>query len=208
MTTTEQQEWLCLRGYGVIIDGVLGPATRDALQAYQRSHTEPLDEPLTRASSNDGLTARKLSEGVRAVARRHLREHPREVGGQNCGPWVRHYMCGVDGPEFPWCAGFVSTILGQAATLTGLEPPIPYSWSCTRLAESGDLVHGPQVGTPAAVFLIRKGVNAWQHTGLVTGFYKDHYTTIEGNTNDDGHREGYEVCERRRSYRNTDFIVL
>jgi len=34
------------------------------------------------------------------------------------------------------------------------------------------------------------------------------YQTIEGNTNDDGSREGYEVCARRRGYSKTDFIIL
>jgi hypothetical protein len=32
--------------------------------------------------------------------------------------------------------------------------------------------------------------------------------TIEGNTNDDGSAEGYEVCARTRSYTNMDFILL
>jgi hypothetical protein len=34
------------------------------------------------------------------------------------------------------------------------------------------------------------------------------FETIEGNTNDDGSREGYEVCRRFRSYQKTDFILI
>ncbi|MGH8565940.1 MAG: hypothetical protein ACREXW_18380 [Gammaproteobacteria bacterium] len=32
--------------------------------------------------------------------------------------------------------------------------------------------------------------------------------TIEGNTNDDGSREGYEVCARTRDYNEMDFIKI
>lgn len=48
----------------------------------------------------------------------------------------------------------------------------------------------------------------WTHTGFVTMFNKDFFDTIEGNTNDDGNREGYEVCARTRGYKNEDFIKL
>jgi peptidoglycan hydrolase-like protein with peptidoglycan-binding domain len=34
------------------------------------------------------------------------------------------------------------------------------------------------------------------------------FRTIEGNTNDDGVREGYEVCARTRNYKKRDFVAL
>ena len=33
-------------------------------------------------------------------------------------------------------------------------------------------------------------------------------STIEGNTNDTGSREGVEVCARTRSYAGKDFIIV
>ncbi len=36
----------------------------------------------------------------------------------------------------------------------------------------------------------------------------DVFHTIEGNTNDDGSRNGYEVCARRRGYGKKDFVLL
>jgi hypothetical protein len=34
------------------------------------------------------------------------------------------------------------------------------------------------------------------------------FKTIEGNTNDEGVSNGFEVCMRSRSYKDKDFILL
>jgi hypothetical protein len=34
------------------------------------------------------------------------------------------------------------------------------------------------------------------------------FETIEGNTNDSGDREGFEVCARVRGYDSKDFVVF
>ena len=39
---------------------------------------------------------RSLNELVIAFAEQHMNEHPREIGGQNRGPWVRLYMKGKE----------------------------------------------------------------------------------------------------------------
>jgi len=59
------------------------------------------------------------------VARAHLKAHPVEVGGDNRGPWVRAYMSGNDGSDWLWCAGFVTAIVAQAASLLGTATPTP-----------------------------------------------------------------------------------
>jgi hypothetical protein len=46
------------------------------------------------------------------------------------------------------------------------------------------------------------------HTGIVLEANNDFYHTIEGNTNDEGSREGYEVCKRIRGYKKKDFILI
>jgi hypothetical protein len=46
------------------------------------------------------------------------------------------------------------------------------------------------------------------HTGLVVRAGQETFETIEGNTNDAGDREGYEVCQRVRGYAGKDFIVV
>ena len=48
----------------------------------------------------------------------------------------------------------------------------------------------------------------WTHTGIVAEIHPEFFRTIEGNTNDDGVREGYEVCTLTRSYTSKDFVLL
>jgi hypothetical protein len=61
---------------------------------------------------------------------------------------------------------------------------------------------------PGSIFLNRRVGGDWVHTGIVTGAAADTFETIEGNTNDAGDREGYEVCRRVRGYGNKDFIMV
>lgn len=56
------------------------------------------------------------------------------VGGQNRGPWVRLYMKGHEGPDLPWCAGFVSFVTSQAAQAFDTRLEIPYTVSCDVIA--------------------------------------------------------------------------
>ena len=49
---------------------------------------------------------------------------------------------------------------------------------------------------PSALFLKRHVANDWTRTGTVGSATGDIYETIEGNNNDEGSREGYEVCAR------------
>lgn len=173
------QEWLNLRGYGLSIDGDFGRVTEDAVMRFQRAH---------------------------------FAQHPREVGGPNRGPWVRLYMNGVEGQ--PWCAGFVSFVLTQGAAAARVPTPIAGSVSCDELAAQARaknilVAEGNRDGLRAgAIFLVRRTPTDWTHTGFVAEPRPDLFTTIEGNTNDDGEREGYEVCRLSRGYKNKDFILI
>lgn len=221
------QEWLSLHGAAIKPDGDFGPATRAAVKAFQKkeglaangivnaSTFAALIAPIVRATA---LIAAQpaLGETAVAVARQHLAEHPREVGGQNCGPWVRYYTRGSEGAAFPWCAGFVSSILRQAAAVHGIKSPTPFTLSCDVIAanakKAGIFIPNKTAKTSVgagSIFLnIRKAGADWDHTGLVIAAAADHIETIEGNTNDDGHREGYEVCRRFRSWSGRDYVKV
>jgi len=230
------QEWLSLNGLGLTIDSSYGPATESAVRAFQkqvgRKSTGSVNEltfneliaPITRALSPLEASGEQTTFSSRVIvaAQKHLAEHPREVGGTNCGPWVRHYTGGHEGDAWAWCAGFVTAMLRAAAEGQPAEvrAPIRGSLSCDTLTAqaraAGCFVaeRQRQSASPSlsggAIFLVRSKKNAsdWIHTGIVTALHDEYFETIEGNTNDSGDREGYEVCARRRSYKNMDFIRL
>lgn len=156
------------------------------------------------------------------VAKAHASFRPREVGPDNHGPWVRLYMDGQEG--LPWCAGFVSTIYKQTQKILGVQRPIPGSWSCTALANqamgAGKFAKGEDLWSkdikPGSLFVRRKkrqdGTyfgDAWEHTGIIVEDLrtKNLIRTLEGNTNDNGSREGFEVCEHILRRDNRDYIL-
>lgn len=187
----------------------------------------------------DALAALSPFAAVRQVAERHLERRPIEIGGANRGPWVRLYCDGADGSAWAWCAGFVSQIVRQAYEVRPERAPILGSVSCDTLAAqattAGHFVHGRDVlrdpralrrVADGAIFLRRRTPTDWVHAGFATGFERDAdaetaasvrgekprllFRTIEGNTNDEGHRDGYEACRRIRSLAGNgyDFIAF
>lgn len=231
------QEWLCLHGHNISIDGDFGPATERAVKSFQEQKGLPatgtIDEStwfLLIAPKREallpippGAPPRSLSEQIVRYALQHNDQHPKEVGGQNKGPWVRLYMNGNEGDDWPWCAGFVSFIMKQACGSLGIQTPFAPSFSCNVLAANAKRANlflnefsvtsnskciSYHLIAPGSFFLIRKSPSNWFHTGIVLQATAEYFETIEGNTNDEGHREGYEVCKRIRGYKNKDFIVF
>jgi len=224
------QECLCLSNCAVKVDGVFGPATEHATKTFQQRQQLPptgrveqatmnaLMGPIQRAVRPIDGTGKTVAQLVVQYARQHLAEHPLEVGGPNCGPWVRLYMDGNEGTPWKWCAGFVTHIMRAAASAAGQPMPVRRTFSCDilaadakakgRLVGDRDVVNGVKAIGPGHVFLIRRTAHDWVHTGLVIGVANNVYETIEGNTNDSGDPDGYEVCRRTRAIRNVDFIEV
>lgn len=217
------QEWLSLHGQHVAIDQKFGPATQLAVKQFQvKSNLDAsgivddetfqfLIAPITAALVEIPKNEITLGEMVMAYAKQHLAQHPREIGGQNRGPWVRLYMNGKEGEAWPWCAGFVCYCLRQACHTLNVSLPITPSYSCDLLAQSakgkGRFVKRDKAG-PGSLFLVNESANDWVHAGIVVSTSPETFTSIEGNTNDNGEREGYEVCSRTRGYNRMDFILI
>ena len=229
-TVRAVQEWLGLQEIHTAIDGGYGPATATAVRMFQSQNRlrptgvvdkatfERLAAPMGAALEPIVPKANApLGAVVIAYAQQHLAQHPREIGGQNRGPWVRLYMAGNEGPEWPWCAGFATFVLKQACDTVGCALPIRSSVSCDLLAasaqENGCFVRGALTRdrsrvTPGSLFLNSRTAGDWVHTGIVVRLEDDVFHTIEGNTNDSGDREGYEVCARVRGYKDKDFVTV
>lgn len=220
------QEWLSLNGQSLVIDGDYGPITMDLVADFQSVHRLPvtgrvnqdtfsaLTAPLRRSLLPRASDT--LNGAVLAHAQAHLDQRPREVGGENRGPWVRTYSSGHEGPSWQWCAGFVTFIMRQAAESLGVRTPFAGSVSCDSLAAQAQMAglfvsQGEARGRtipPGSLFLCRRTESDWTHAGIVSECRELMFKTIEGNTNQNGEREGYEVCARSRGYTDKDFILL
>ncbi len=239
-TVQRVQEWLNFHDCRTGIDGDFGPATQACVKDYQRlkrrSPTGEVDAATWNSLVKPMTTALKApakvinmtpQQAVLAVANQHVEEHPIEIGGANRGPWVRLYCEGNDGSHWAWCAGFVTLVMQQAYFYRNDKPPIKGSVSCDTLASqakaAGLFVHEREVSSgrrpwgdfgAACVFLRRRTATDWTHTGFATAGAGNPaelvFSTIEGNTNDEGVREGFEACRRKRGVAssNYDFIAF
>lgn len=226
------QEWLTFHQFATTIDDDFGEATERCVLKFQESKNLPetgiVDEatwqelisPLAKAlvpvrpAGDDGLP-----EVIFRIAKQHLVQHPIELGGDNRGAWVRVYLGGNEGREWKWCAGFITFVMKQACMVLERPTPIPGSYSCDSLAyqarEAGLFVRGrdleegriqwSSLGT-AQIFLVRNTSTDWTHTGFSFEGQGKTFSTIEGNTNDEGSNNGYEVCQSVRAVSGKDFI--
>lgn len=230
------QEWLGLHGLGVVIDGEFGPATEAALARFQAAAGLPdrlqgsvdhatwaaLTAPLVRATLKPSADDPGLFGPLAvALASRYLQERAREIGGDNCGPWVRHFCRGY---AVPWCQGFASTVWADAARALGLAvPPLAlvldgiWCLYVPRMAAEarargrfldGRTIEVGRIVPAGSQFFLRGGPGGYLHVGLVTAHRGDLIETIEGNTNEDGSANGYEVARRIRRTITCDYGLV
>ncbi|PVB59515.1 peptidoglycan-binding protein [Labrenzia sp. 011] len=228
------QEWLNLHGFNTGMDGDFGPSTELQLTRFQTAFGRPvtgeLDEetwvtltgPMRRALAPIEFgSSISFAEAVVRIARQHVAETPIEVGGANCGPWVRLYMRGRQGSDQLWCAGFACLIVAQAARDLKQKLPFTRRVGVDRLVEDAKnarrFIRGSRLDTaqkrlsalqPGMLFVIRKSSTDWTHVGIVRKVNEDTFDTYEGNTSKDGGRDGIIACQKNRSYKSRDFLKL
>ena len=138
-----------------------------------------------------------------------------EDGGDNKGQMVELFLREVrQPPGQPWCAAFVHHVgyWSHYDHKNGLSTwPLPATASCFELGEfarkRAALVATPEVGD---VFLVYyPSLKRFAHTGIVVsvdgataqaGGLAHTCTTVEGNTNDDGSREGRMTLRKTRRF--------
>lgn len=175
-------------------------------------------EPATNAAASPLLAATlRFAAGEVGVMEDPL--------GSNRGPRVDQYLrsAGIDPTtgSYPWCAAFVYFCFQQAANQLGIKNPVIRTdgmldhWNKVGLAnikrlDSQTCIAMPSLALPGMVFVIIHPSSTAGHTGLVEKVEGNFLTTIEGNTNDNGSREGIGVFRRNQrtiASINRGFIV-
>ena len=138
-----------------------------------------------------------LAEKTLQVAAKQLgvQEKPK---GSNAGPEVEIYLKSVGlGKGYSWCMAFVYWCVNEASEDLKRNNPLKKTggvlaqWNARPELQK----KAPQ---PGDIFIMDLG-KGLGHTGLVERMEGDLLHTLEGNTNDDGSREGYKVCRRTRN---------
>lgn len=123
----------------------------------------------------------------------------REATGKNDGPAVETYLASVGlGKGYSWCMAFVYWCAKQAALKLGVVNPLKQTGGVLDEWQSGRGIHSA-TPIPGSIFIMDFG-GGEGHTGIVTGVFEDQgiIHTIEGNTNDNGSREGIGVFRKTR----------
>jgi uncharacterized protein (TIGR02594 family) len=125
-----------------------------------------------------------------AITQIGVEEIPR---GSNWGNDIKKYLNSV-GIDFPasWCAAYVYWCCKEAGITT--LPKTGGVLAMWNKAKPEMKFSAPKAGD---IFIMDFG-KGLGHTGFVEKVDGDKLYTIEGNTNDTGSREGYEVCRRER----------
>lgn len=139
-----------------------------------------------------------LAEEVLKVATTQLgvQEMPK---GSNSGTDVEKYLKSVGlSKGYSWCMAFVFWVTNESAKKLGIVNPLIKTAGVLAQWNNRPSI---RVKTPQAgdIFIMDFG-GGKGHTGFVEKVISStQIQTIEGNTNDDGSREGYEVCRRTRT---------
>ncbi len=175
---------------GLAADGQDGPVTWGAI-LNTLSSSSP-------APSSDQISARMVTLAQEQIG-------VSEIDGTNCGPIVDEYKAAtwLDSTKgWPWCAAFICWLIRE--TIKGEEvsfdrPETAGAWDFENWARKQE---GVELRKPTN-HDIKAGdivIFTFSHIGLAV---KDmdlsgYVTTIEGNTNGEGSREGGAVLEKRR----------
>lgn len=138
-----------------------------------------------------------LNEAALNLARSDVgkEEQPR---GTNWGPYVQSLLAKV-GINFPasWCMAFVYSKFDEACTAIGTINPLFKTGGVLAMWNKC-----PQARVPTPVagdVLIMDFGNGAGHTGFVEHVDENTVYTIEGNSNNNGSREGFAVVRRARA---------
>ena len=121
--------------------------------------------------------------------------------GSNAGPEVKQYLRSVGlGVGNPWCMAFVYWCVDQACKEMQLKNPLIKTGGVLFQYNNTTLRKLPKTSgafKPGDIFIMKFSAITG-HTGFIKTINKGFIETVEGNTNDEGGREGYEVAIMKR----------
>lgn len=199
-------------------NGNFGAKMRQVIKLFQARHVDPEGRPLKQdgevgaiswavlfgqqAVQNldqaiDPLLAQVIKQAQREEANK-VRERPRNSNG---GPEVDAYLASVGlGTGFSWCCAFTFWCFQQAAVQLGRGNPMVRTGGCLKHWNEAPAKGAKQIAALAAIAnpgLLRPGMlfimdhgKGLGHTGLIESVAGGLLTTIEGNTDGSGSREG------------------
>ena len=137
-----------------------------------------------------------------AIAEKYLgkREKPNNMGFEDAEFEKRMQEVGFHKGQ-AWCSYFAELVWKEAG-----QDVKPFSAGAfqtylnyEKAGRKGSAV--PELGALVVWRSIKNNVPQWTgHIGIVTEVGTDYFRTIEGNTNDEGSREGIKVARKKRKY--------
>ncbi len=201
------------------VDGGFGPKTFSAVKLFQARHSDANGQALVVDGKIGPVswqamfgTAPITVEAGSDLLKEVLKVAKSQVGvreaGTNRGPDVDKYLSSVGlkpPPGNPWCMAFVYWCFEKASQTMGRGNPAVKSGHCLTVwnnatgkkVSGSEAVNNPAKIKPGYVFIMDYG-GGKGHTGFVVSVNGGIVTTIEGNTNDGGSREGDGVYQRSR----------
>ncbi len=189
-------------GRDLEVDGQVGSLTWSAL--FGRGTV-----PHLVANTTSGLVANAVAVANSQIG---VLEQPL---GSNRGPQIEQYQAavGIDKGE-AWCAAFTYWCFQQAADSLQKSNPVIKTgsvvqhWDLARqkgipVVMTSAARQDPELLKPGMIFIMATG-GGTGHTGIVEKVIGGRLVTVEGNTNDNGSREGIGVF--RRNTRNVASI--
>lgn len=227
------QEQLNSRGCGpVTVNGSFDDTTENAVKLFQTrfvdQNNNPLKSdgkvgPISWASLFGLTTIASITTTSNDLLKKVLQVAVSQIGvmeepvGSNNGTMVNKYQDAAGSPHGQaWCMAFIYYCFKEAATALGRSNPavktgsVMDHWNratCKKIT-AARAKQNTSLVLPGQVFIISTG-GGHGHTGLIEAVDGGLLTTIEGNTNDDGSREGIGVFRRKKrtiSSINTGFL--
>jgi hypothetical protein len=116
----------------------------------------------------------------------------------NTGKEVNEYLksIGLNG-GYSWCMAFIYWCFSKSAYELKISNPLIKTGGVLVHWNKADKKYRVVTPQPGDIFIMDFG-KGLGHTGIVESSSDTHINTIEGNSNDEGSREGHEVCRRKR----------